>query len=542
MKSFSQFLKEEVDLKGNKGIPDDFMSKSEEQAKRNLDGGQNLGGNITQLMAKSTLLLTNGLSPDQIEERYTKLEELAKKVIMDEYGDIIEASLKPVELEIKLIRPNQSVLGELPKLAEVPAESTERPEYREENDTDDSESETTEIESSQNDTETQQDDDFFSFFEDEEDYQQQEEENTEEVEELTNKDVAIAIDKKKILNMITQGEGKATKEIIRYSEIVENGLREILGDSYRELLDVWVKTSEVAHKLDWSIEDRLKANMMKNAPSGLAGAVDVTWESLNNKFKDIKLLTENTNFNKIVIRAYGIDFPMLLHETIKGIYMLLASSAIKKDIEVAKEIKNATSSFKDESQDFKYGVPAQQMFRDFVNACKDSAKYKQMRARVFALLAIDKGNGGKFTDKEFLDLTKEIFSLFDKVESAGKIEFKINKFRFESSRAKQIVEEIIADIVKAEDDYREALSRWEMEQRFKQVPKSDVEKTEVGDKEQENEIDSLIRKTKEKEQDPSQLSKRELQELIDSALDTGDFEEVERLSKYLKESKSFIKK
>jgi hypothetical protein len=543
MKKFSQFLKEEVDLKGNKGIPDDFMSKSEEQAKRNL-GSQNLGSEISQLISKSNRLMTNGLNRDQIEERYTKLENLAKKVIMDEYGDIIEASLKPVELQIKLIRPNQSVLGELPKLSQVPTESNERPEYQNEDedyndvDSDVESDEANQTDDTDNSEQTQStDDDFFSFFDDETDYEKQEEENPEEVEELTNKDVAMSIDKKKILNMITQGEGKATKEIIKYSEIIENGLSEIFGDdSYKELLDVWKKTADVAHKLDWSFDDSQKASMMKNAPGGLAGAVDVTWESLNSKFKNISLLTENTDFNKIVIRAYGIDFPMLLHETIKGIYMLLQSSAIKKDKELATEIKSATSSFKDESQDFKYGVVAQGMFRDFINACKDSNKYKQMRARVFALLAIDKGNGGKFTDKEFLDITKEIFSLFDKVEVNGKIEFRINKFRFETSRVKQIIEEIIADIVRTEDEYREELNRWEMEQRFKQSPKP-----ETKEDEKESEIDSLIRKTKEKEEDYSQLSKRDLQELIDAALDAGDYEEVKKLSQYLKENRFYTK-
>jgi len=375
MKNYSQFLKEEVDLKGNKGIDDDFMKKAEDQAKQNLGVNPNTNGpvagtDIGQLMRRSAQLLTSGLNTDQIEERYTKLEQLAKRVIMDEYGDIIEASEKPVELLIKLIRPNQSVLGEVPNLLNVPAESEERPEYSEEEPEVQPQEDQPQGEQEDSQEDSQEEDDFFSFFDDDTDYQDQEEENTEEVEELTNKDVAMAIDKKKILNMLTQGEGKATKDIIKFSEVVENGLREILGDSYRELLDVWVKTSEVAHKLDWAVSDKAKGSMMKNMPGGLAGAVDLTWESVDNTFHKINLLTENTDFNKIVIRAYGIDFPMLLHESIKGIYMLLQSSAIKKDDELAEEIKRATSSFKDESQDFKYGVVAQNMFRDFINACK----------------------------------------------------------------------------------------------------------------------------------------------------------------------------
>ena len=556
MKNYLQFLKEEVDLKGNKGIDDDFMKKAEDQAKQNLGVTPNTNGPVTgdigSLMRRSAQLLTNGLNTDQIEERYIKLEQLAKRVIMDEYGDIIEASEKPVELLIKLIRPNQSVLGEVPNLLNVPAESEERPEYSEE------ETEETDVPQGQpqgqEETETEdeeEEDDFMSFFNDDTDYEDQEEENPEEVEELTNKDVAMAIDKKKILNMITQGEGKATKDIIKFSEVVETGLREILGDSYRELLDIWVKTSEVAHKLDWAVSDKAKGSMMKNMPGGLAGAVDLTWENATSRFNKIHLLTENTDFNKIVIRAYGIDFPMLLHESIKGIYLLLQSSAIKKDDEIAEEIKRATSSFKDESQDFKYGVVAQNMFRDFINACKDANKYTQMRARVFAQLAVDKDRGGRYTDEEFLEITKSLFSVFDSKIEAGKTSFVINQERFTSSKAKSEIEKVVADIVRAEDEYRDELNKWEMEQRFgHNEPESQGEGDEQDYPEQgeesQSDIDRLVRQSLEKpeqEDSESELTKREIQELIDDALDAENYKEVERLAKlpnYLKEGLVYL--
>jgi hypothetical protein len=554
MKNYLQFLKEEVDLKGNKGIDDDFMKKAEDQAKQNLGVTPNtngpVAGDIGSLMRRSAQLLTNGLNTDQIEERYTKLEQLAKRVIMDEYGDIIEASEKPVELLIKLIRPNQSVLGEVPNLLNVPAESDERPEYSEEEETE-TDVPQSQPQGQQETEDEEEEDDFMSFFDDDTDYEDQEEENPEEVEELTNKDVAMAIDKKKILNMITQGEGKATKDIIKFSEVVESGLREILGDSHRELLDVWVKTSEVAHKLDWAVTDKAKGSMMKNMPGGLAGAVDLTWENATSKFNKIHLLTENTDFNKIVIRAYGIDFPMLLHEAIKGIYLLLQSSAIKKDDEIAEEIKRATSSFKDESQDFKYGVVAQNMFRDFINACKDAGKYTQMRARVFAQLAVDKGRGGRYTDEEFLEITKNLFSVFDSKTEAGKTSFVINQERFAQSKAKSEIEKVVADIVRAEDEYRDELNKWEMEQRFghntpePQGEGDDEDYPEQGE-ESQSDIDKLVRQSLEKpeqEDNESELTKREIQELIDDALDAEDYKEVERLAKltnYLKEGLVYL--
>jgi hypothetical protein len=36
MKSFSDFIKEEIDLRGNKGIPDNLMGDSDRQASANL--------------------------------------------------------------------------------------------------------------------------------------------------------------------------------------------------------------------------------------------------------------------------------------------------------------------------------------------------------------------------------------------------------------------------------------------------------------------------------------------------------------------------
>jgi hypothetical protein len=70
---------------------------------------------------------------------------------------------------------------------------------------------------------------------------------------------------------------------------------------------------------------------------------------------------------------------MLLHEAIKGIWALLKSGAIKEDEEMA---QLTTSSFEDESQDFRYGVAMQAMFRDFILACKDNSKYSNMNARI----------------------------------------------------------------------------------------------------------------------------------------------------------------
>ena len=540
LKDFSEFIIEEADLRTNKGLPSDFMRKSEEEAKKNLGVEIDIPGetNIGALMSQSTsFITTQGLdtkSPtykEDLEKRYKSLEKLAEMAIMDEYGAILETSEKPVELIIKLIRPSESVIGELPELNTKAEVSEEKPDYDEEEE-DDQSQETEE-------TQEEEEDDFFDFF-DSDDSQEEEEEHEEEQEnEITNKDVAFAIDKKKILNMITQGEGKATKDIIKFSDTIVNGLNEIFGESYKQILDIWARTSDEADKLDWNIPVGQKQQLFKELPGGIAGAVDLAWESLDNKQYNFKLLKENSEFNKIIIRAYGVDFPMLIHETVKGIYMLLQSSAIKSNPELAEEIKRGTSSYRDEAEDFRYGTLAQSMFRDFINACKDANKYSNMKEKVFAILAYDKDRGGKFTDEEFLSITKSIFSVFRKDEVSGKIKYVIDFELFNESLAKSKIDAVIKEVNELEDEYQEEIRKWELEQRFgkhSEQDKEDDEHPEPNEQEGQSEIDKLIRQSSEREEDLSLLSPSELQVLIDDALDSGDYAEVKRLSVYLGES------
>ena len=140
MKTFGEFLKEEVDLRGNKGITSDFMSKSEEQARRALgvrpddERGEmpRIWPEFEQNMMQSNQLLRIGqdgreLNPEQLEERIKRLEVLAETVVREEFGDILDTAIKPIELNIKLVRQgsvsNQiSDIRDVPQRAEQPTE------------------------------------------------------------------------------------------------------------------------------------------------------------------------------------------------------------------------------------------------------------------------------------------------------------------------------------------------------------------------------------------------------------------------------------
>jgi hypothetical protein len=565
MKNFEQFIKEEVDLRGNTGVPDDFMRKSDEEARKNLgvrpdDESQmrNLWPSFEGAMRQSQQILSTGpngqrLSQQEVQERITKLEKLAEKVVRDQFDEILDASIKPIELDIKLV-PMGSVNREIEDINQVPQQAKQPTEEEQE-------------EQDERDEENQE--------------QEQEEQTPEERmegEETPGTDLVAAVEKKKILNMITQAAGKSTKDIIRASDIVDEGLQQIFGDGYRTILNLWVQMSDIADKMDWVIPIDRKAGMMKNAPGGMAGAVQVKWESFSGNLYNMNFLLEK-EATKIVIKSTGVDFPMLIHETIKGIFLFLQSGAIKKDKKTAEIVKKATSSFMDEAQDFRYGPPALQMLLLFVNKFSESGDYKRLEARVFTMLAVDKERAMSEaknaspehkellqkkaniarTDKEFLDIMKSLFSVFDSVERGGKIEFTVNEEKFNTSLAKREVKKIIDYLVEDIEDYKREIEEWEQEQREREEEskyRQDDKPSQSGDDEfakpdeAESDIDALIKKSlyggeEEKETgevDYSELTQRELQELIDDALDSGDFTKVKMLAQYMKEGKEIYLK
>jgi hypothetical protein len=261
----------------------------------------------------------------------------------------------------------------------------------------------------------------------------------------------------------------------------------------------------------------------------------------------------------VFIKAVGVDFAMLIHEAVKGIYLFLQSGSIKKDKETAKIIKNATSSFYDESQDFRYGPQAYKMLLLFVNKFEEFYKYSKLDTRVFTILALDKERAIHeyknskpewkeffkkkaeicLSDSEFLDVMKSIFSTIDLTESG---EYELNESKFNTSIAKSKIKNIINYIVEDIEDYKKDIADWEEEQRSRE---------EIGNQkeEEESEVDKLVRQalqqndteeTVSDEIDYSKLTQRELQELIDNALDEGDYEKVGDLSQFLESTSRSI--
>jgi hypothetical protein len=162
--------------------------------------------------------------------------------------------------------------------------------------------------------------------------------------------------------------------------------------------------------------------------------------------------------------------------------------------------------------------------------------------RIYGRLANDKDRDGEFTDGEFVELTKEIFSTFDLVQEEN-LEFKLNTEKFNASTAKRKIEALIAKIVDAEKEYEDELSKWEMEQQFggsEEEPTysdedegdfddylsglgiSKAKDTESKEEEEEDDLDTLLDKlSAAKTEEEREAIKKKLDKLTESLSEDG---------------------
>ena len=470
IKDFNKFLNE-ASLQDNQAIPDDYLREVERKAQVMLRERGINQRTINQFMGMIQEV-------QRIQRGHEEaLEELAENIIRQYYGTIIEN----VTLDIKIVRPGQ-----------VPTEGTE---------------------------------------------EEPSDEQPPEMEEVTDDDLKMEVDKRKIANNIMQGEAKNTHRIIHMDECKDglDGIDARLFDLYDNIL----KVNEV---FDWTVPMEVQLAMWKQRPEGFAGNVKVDWgkkeeedaELAEKVLKgleegdDIKDQEEETEelFNsgepKITVR--GIDFCMLIHETVKGIYELIAAAGIPENEELAKFVILNADTLSYEIEDLRYGPFIASDLRDFINENRESTRYPNIREHVFGKMIT-------LPADEFIALMKGILS--------------------KSDEARTKIDELIAEVIQDISQYEEEQKGWEMEQRF--GPKNDDSDDEheedhheedgeegtlkPGGKEEESEIDKIIKQSSQKKEPKGveNMSQNEIKKLIDDALDNGDYDEVGRLSKYLKE-------
>ena len=518
MKNFQKFL-EEASVKGNPGFPgengkkpgeSEYLSDVERRAKQRLEirpedtqrrmqmtpmGPRSVPSEKEMRLGRRLMQLLKG-SLEYTSGKEEQLSQLANVVFLSIYQDLV--TRYEIELDIKIVKPG--------KVKQFMDES-----------------------------------------------EQDEQDPPPQFKELTEEDIKNEVHKRKIANLIIQGEAKNTKHIL-HSDEVKEGLENIYGqEDAEEVFKIWDEMTKIADQLDWIIPADVRAEMMEEMPDGLAGACFVGWkpkevqaaqeeeesqeepqewtgeEDEESMYSEEEDEAPMERFDETpIIRARGIDFPMLLHESVKGLFEVLSLGGIPEDPRVAK-IALSNTGISDEPEDWKYGPEVASDFRDFVNKSPRINEYPNIREEFYKMM-VDKET---MPSKKFLELMRGILS--------------------KTGEARTIVDGLVGkvvDIIKQEkddqaryeremDEYERQLKDWQEHQKSaQQEPKEEKEE------EEEDEIEKLIRNSGKEEvsdDDYSTWSQKELMGEIDNALDDNNMDKVKMLSRYLKkESKKVV--
>lgn len=208
------------------------------------------------------------------------------------------------------------------------------------------------------------------------------------IENIEDEKILSEIERRKILRSIQQGKGLTSKAILNLP-MFKNGIREIIGDRAEEYIRLLNKISSIAQFNDWRFSEEMIKNMLRG---GTAGACKIEFEEkedygskeYENKQKSAEeLLDEIANGGDLEdseaaadliegtgakIVARGVDMSVLIHEAIKGIYMLpLQLSLEHLSEEEAELVISNTDTLLDEAQEFKYGPEMQRSFHKAIS-------------------------------------------------------------------------------------------------------------------------------------------------------------------------------
>jgi hypothetical protein len=370
------------------------------------------------------------------------------------------------------------------------------------------------------------------------------------LENLEDEGIINEIKRRKILRTIQQGKGLNVKEIMNLPEFIE-GIRQILGgdnaDKYLILLN---RISNTAQWYDWNLPSQAKESMHKNAPPGACDLEVKKKENSENKEEESpedvlnRILSDLEN-GKIdsddmedlldgyqsTVKARAYDLGLLIHEAVKGVYKLITQTSLMSVTDnlgpdAAEIVMMNTETLFDEIEEQKFGKKIQKLLFRVVN--ENPAVKKEL---------------SKLEDEEeiasFLEQLHWLF--FGKLalmQPASKMLEIINDILKKSMEegdvisrlADPVVKEVLEDL-EGEKEYQRSKNSEDSEDEEDDEEYDDVSRTSTAPKGFED------NKLKGKEKDLSDLSRSEINSLIDDALDRGDFKEVKRLSDHLESRK-----
>ena len=203
------------------------------------------------------------------------------------------------------------------------------------------------------------------------------------IENIDDERILSEIQRRKILRTIQQGKGLTSKAILNLP-MFKNGIKEILGEVSEEYIRILNKISSIAQFNDWRFSEQMIKMMLRG---GTAGACKIEFEETENlspeeyeekqksaedlldeiakggDLDDSEAAADLIEGTGAKIIARGVDMSVLIHEAIKGIYMLpLQLSLEHLSEEEAELVISNTDTLLDEAQEFKYGPEMQKAF------------------------------------------------------------------------------------------------------------------------------------------------------------------------------------
>ena len=183
----------------------------------------------------------------------------------------------------------------------------------------------------------------------EDDEEEEEEENeleipSFEIEDLT-KDEIFELEKHKrnIINAIIQGAAKKGHYIFQKPDIKAR-LDEIDPSLYRDYLGIMAINDFLYFSMEQMIE------MMSQTGQGIAGKVE-----LDNNDEEGEEGEEGEETPDTVIKAFGLIFPILCHEIIKGLEEAKGRHGLPKDPEMAQRVMGQTDTLSNEPMQLRIG-------------------------------------------------------------------------------------------------------------------------------------------------------------------------------------------
>ncbi|MEK0337027.1 MAG: hypothetical protein QQN41_06280 [Nitrosopumilus sp.] len=306
------------------------------------------------------------------------------------------------------------------------------------------------------------------------------------------------IDKRKLINNIMQGEAQNVHSMM-YD--LREQITEITGNA--ELLGLYMQFLDINRKFDWDESINLQ-QMMEQMPQ-MANAMETEWEG-----------DEEGGDDTPKIKARVLDLPMLIHETVKGIYELISAGAIDPDPVRAQKILKATESLTDEQEDIRYGPFIARDIRNYVNKVADgiSGAHDVPNLREFVF-----GKMIRFQSEQFVELVTGML---------------LNK-----DGPSKIIAKFINEILEEFREYNlSKVPGYERDEDDEALPAGDIEE-EPG--EQDNELINLMNKSKEKsEEEPedkrkkyADMGKNELEFQLNKAIDDKDWKTAQEIGQAL---------